>query len=59
MEILTDFLKNHNQKLLIPGVLDLTRLLLVLPATSATSERLFSAMMLIQHIPETQKLGIH
>ena len=59
MEILTDFLKNHNQKLLIPGVLDLTRLLLVLPATSATSERLFSATMLIQHTPETQKLGIH
>lgn len=58
MEILIDFLKNHNQKLLIPGVLDLTRLLLVLPATSATSERLFSAMM-IQHTPETQKLGIH
>ena len=43
-ESLVNFGKNQNQKILLPKVTKLAKLLLVLPATSATSERSFSAV---------------
>ena len=47
-ESLVNFGKNKIQKLLLPEVTKLAKLLLVLPATDATSERSFSAMKRIK-----------
>ena len=47
-ESLANFGKNQSQKMMLPEVTKLTKLLYVLPATSATSERLFSAMKRIK-----------
>ena len=43
-ESLVNFGKNRSQKMLLPEVTKLVKLLLVLPATNAVSERSFSAM---------------
>ena len=43
-EALVNFGKNKSQKILLPDVTKLAKLLLVLPATKATSERSFSEM---------------
>ena len=43
-EALVNFGKNKSQKILLPEVTKLAKLLLVLPATKATSERSFSEM---------------
>ena len=43
-ESLVNFAKNQSQKMLLLKVNKLAKLLLVLPATNATSERSFSAM---------------
>ena len=58
IEILSDFGKNHNEKLLIPEVLNLAELYLVIPETKTkaiilgneTHSKLFS---------EVQRLGIY
>ena len=42
-ELLVNFGKNQSQKMLLPEVTKLAKLLLVLLATNATSERSFSA----------------
>ena len=47
-ESLVNFGKNKSQKMLLPEVTKLAKLLLVLPATNATSERSFSAMKRIK-----------
>ena len=41
---MVNFGKNRSQKMLLPEVTKLVKLLLVLPATNAVSERSFSAM---------------
>ena len=47
-ESLVNFGKNKSQKTLLPEVTKLAKLLLVLPATNATSKRSFSAMKRIK-----------
>ena len=47
-EPLVNFGKNKSQKMLLPEVTKLAKLLLVLPATNATSEQSFSAMKRIK-----------
>ena len=47
-ESLVNFGKNKSHKMLLPEVTKLAKLLLVLPATNATGERLFSAMKRIK-----------
>ena len=47
-ESLVNFGKNKSQKMLLPEVTKLAKLLLVLPATNATSERSSSSMKRIK-----------
>ena len=47
-ESLVNFGKNQSQKVLLPEVTKLTKLLYALPAMNATSERSFSAMKRIK-----------
>ena len=50
LDSLVNFGKNKSQKMLLSEVAKLAKLLLVLPATNATSERAFSAMKRMKHI---------
>ena len=50
LDSLVNFGKNKSQKMLLSEVAKLAKLLLVLPATNATSERSFSAMKRMKHI---------
>ena len=49
------FGKNKSQKMLLPDVVKLARLLLVMPATNASSERAFSGMKELRHIYAIQQ----
>ena len=48
VEVLSIFGKNKSQKMLLPDVVKLARLLLVMPATNVSSERAFSGMKRIK-----------
>ena len=54
-----DFGKNQSQEILLPEVTKLAKLLLVLPATNAASERSFSAMKRIKTYLRSTTNGNH
>ena len=55
VEVLLTFGRNKCQKMLLPDVVKLARLFLVMPATNASSERVFSGMKKLRRIYAIQQ----